>query len=446
MARSSKVAEANIADSSSTPKLRVEYWPIERLKRYEKNPRKNDGVVDRIVDSITAYGFCVPILAKSTGDVIDGDLRLKGAHRLKMTEVPVIPCDLWTEAQVKAFRLMVNRSVSWADWDLDALRLEFAELTALEFDLTLTGFDSREIDSLTLPINPAEDEVPSLPETPVTRPGDLWLLGSSDMRQHRVYCGDATKPEDVARLMDGRKADLVVVDFPYNVDYKGKTKDSLTIQNDNMSDAEFYSFLLATYRHLLEHTKPGRGIYVFHADTEGVNFRRGMVDAGWKLAQCCVWIKNSMVMGRQDYHCQHEPVLYGWKPGAAHRWLADRTQTTVWNFDRPTRSTEHPTIKPVALLSYAITNSSERGEIVLDTFLGSGSTLCASEQIGRICYGSEIDQKYVDVAVLRWQSFTGKQATLGGDGRTFAEVKAERFLIQLGAQAAIKKEGSEVLV
>lgn len=252
----------------------------------------------------------------------------------------------------------------------------------------------------------------------MTQPGDLWLLGD-----HRLLCGSATSAQDVERVMGGDRAGLVVTDPPYNVTYVGKTKDALTIQNDTMSGVEFRTFLLDAYKNLFAVTEEGCGIYVFHADTEGLNFRGAMVEAGWKLAQCCIWVKQTLVMGRQDYHWQHEPVLYGWKPGAAHRWFTDRKQTTVWNFDRPSRSTDHPTMKPVDLISYPINNSSKAGDIVLDTFGGSGSTLIAAAKTGRRARLVELDPRYCDVIVRRFEEWSGQEAKTEA-GETFASRRA----------------------
>jgi len=252
-----------------------------------------------------------------------------------------------------------------------------------------------------------EEDVPAQPAEPKTRRGDLYQLGP-----HRILCGDATVLSDLEKLMDGKKADMVLVDPPYNVDYVGKTKDALTIQNDRMDGASFYQFLYDAFSNLLLQTKSGGAIYVAHADTEGANFRRALVDSGWLLKQCLVWVKQTLVMGRQDYHWRHEPILYGWAPGEAHQWFSDRKQTTVLEFDKPNRNEEHPTMKPVPLFEYLIGNSSQKGELVLDTFLGSGTTLIACEKSGGICYGVEMDPRYVDVIVERWEKYTGKKAIL----------------------------------
>lgn len=392
--------------------LQIEYWPIERLTAYARNPRKNDHAVDRVAAAIREFGFRVPVVAKSDGTVVDGHLRLKAAQKLQLAEVPVVLADDLTDAQVKAFRISVNRMAELAEWDDELLALEVDELRGMNFDLELTGLDGDFLNRLldtpptagTVPLCDPE-EVPEPPEVPVTKPGDLIILG-----RHRLICGDSTDPAVVARLMAGKKADVVFTDPPYNVDYQGKTADALTIENDAMSDTDFYAFLLAAYRAMLEATKPGGPIYVCHADTEGANFRRAMTEAGWLFKQCIVWVKQSFVMGRQDYHWQHEPILYGWAPGAAHQWHGDRKQSTVWEFDRPQRNGEHPTMKPVELVSKALNNSSASGARVFDGFGGGGSTLIAAELTGRTAHVVELAPKYCDVIVERWERITGQKA------------------------------------
>nr|WP_322786996.1 site-specific DNA-methyltransferase [Pseudobacteroides cellulosolvens] len=273
------------------------------------------------------------------------------------------------------------------------------------FDVSLTGFDAADIDELfgkggdkevkedDFDADKAAEEI----SNPVTRNGDIWLLG-----KHRLMCGDSTILQDVLTLMDGKKANTCVTDPPYNVDYTGATKDALKIKNDRLEDGKFYEFLLSAFKNVFEVLDNGGGIYVFHADTEGLNFRKAFKDAGFHLANVCIWVKQSMVLGRSDYQWQHEPVLYGWKPTGSHKWYSDRKQTTIWNFDRPSKNVEHPTMKPVNLVAYPIKNSSLSNCIVLDPFGGSGSTLIASEQLGRICNTMELDEKYCDVIVKRF--------------------------------------------
>ncbi len=410
--------------------MKIELWPLDRVIAYARNARTiSEAAVAKVAASIQEFGWRQPIVVDAQRVIIAGHTRLLAARKLGLTEVPVHVADNLTPAQVKAYRLMDNRSHDETSWDFELLGPELLDLQNLGFgNLELTGFDGQEIaDFLAGAASPGQDgqtpddEAPALRDAAVAQPGELWRLG-----QHRLLCGDAMIMADVKRVLAGARADLVVIDPPYNVNYEGATKEKLKIQNDQMADAAFYQFLLKAYQNLAGVTKEGAGIYVFHADTEGANFRRAMVDSGWKMAQCCVWVKQTLVMGRQDYHWQHEPILYGWKPGASHRWFTDRKQTTVWNFDKPARSKEHPTMKPVDLISYPILNSSRNGDVVLDTFGGSGSTLIACAKHGREARLIEIDPRYVDVVIKRYQDWSGDRATLDGDGRTFDAIASER--------------------
>jgi DNA modification methylase len=406
--------------------LLIESWPIDRPKPYPGNARKlSKRAISTLATSLREYGWRQPIVVDDADVIIAGHTRLKAAQSLGLSHVPVHVARDLTPEQVAGYRLMDNRSADETEWDVELLSAEMAKLNLAEFDLSLTGFDSAEIRDILFANHGGltdPDEAPEPPADPVAQTGDVWLLGT-----HRVLCGDSTVLSDVQRLMAADVADLVVTDPPYNVAYEGKTKDALTIENDSMSAESFYQFLLSTYSNMLMVAGDGAGIYVFHPDVEIVNFTKAFIDAGFKHSQHCVWVKQQFVMGRKDYHCQHELVLYGWKPTGAHRWHSDRKQTTVWNFDRPTRSTEHPTMKPVALIEYPISNSSRTGEIVLDLFGGSGSTLIACEKTGRAARLMEIDRKFVDVIIARWEAFSGAKATLEGDGRTFEEIKAERI-------------------
>lgn len=388
--------------------MRVESVPIDRVVPYARNPRKNEGAVASVAASLQEFGWQQPIVVDTDMVVVVGHTRLLAARQLGLAEVPVHVAEGLSPTQCKAYRLMDNRSHEDSEWDNAFLSLEFADLKEADFDLGLTGFGGDEIaalfgggtEGLTDP-----DDVPEPPDEAITQRGDLYVLGA-----HRLICGDATSLQSVARLMDGQRADLVFTDPPYNVDYTGGTADALKISNDAMSSRDFRAFLLASFQVLIANTKTGAPIYICHSDTEGFNFRGAMTDAGWLLKQCLVWIKDSFVMGRQDYHWRHEPILYGWKPGAAHRWWADRTQDTVWEVPRPKRSEEHPTMKPVALVSRALHNSSRKGDVVLDTFGGSGTTLIACEAAGRVCRMAELDPPYCDVIVQRWEAFTGMKA------------------------------------
>lgn len=407
-------------------KLSIEYRPIEALIPYARNSRTHsDAQVAQIAASIREFGWTNPVLVDGDNGIIAGHGRVLAARKLDVSEVPVIELRHMTESQRRAYVIADNKLAEAAGWDSELLALELGELKADGFDLSLTGFDELELGDL-FPTEPKagltdDDETPEPPADPVSQAGDIWRLGN-----HRLMCGDSVSVDDVARLMDGYKADLIVTDPPYNVAYQGGTSDKLTIQNDSMSGEAFYRFLLDAYTAMFSVAKDGAGLYVFHADSEGMNFRKAMTDAGFKLAQCCIWVKQSLVMGRQDYHWQHEPVLYGWKPTGPHRWYSDRKQTTVWNFDRPSRNDVHPTMKPVALIEYPITNSSRGGDVVLDLFGGSGSTLIACEKTGRHSRLMELDPRYCDVIVKRWQDFTGQQARLGESDMPFADIEEAR--------------------
>jgi DNA modification methylase len=351
------------------------------------------------------FGWTNPILISKDNMIVAGHGRYEAAKQLGFEKVPIINIDLPYEKAV-AYVIADNRLAEIAEQDDEQLSALLQEIDESMYEAI--GYDEEAIDELLAGIEAAnpteveEDEAPEPPEEPVTQLGDVYVLGN-----HRLMCGDSTDSGDVATLMDDALANLVITDPPYNVSYVGKTKDALTIENDTMQGEDFYNFLYEIYSRLFDVSHEGAGIYVFHADSEGMNFRKAMVDAGYKLAQCCIWVKNSMVMGRQDYHWQHEPVLVGWKPGAAHNWYSDRKQTTVWEFDRPTSSQEHPTMKPIALVAYPLQNSSKKGDLVLDLFGGSGSTMMACEQTGRINYSMELDPKYCDVIVQRYVNYTG---------------------------------------
>ncbi len=405
--------------------LKVCWWPIVKPIPYVRNSRKiPEGAIDKVAASIQEFGWRQSIVVDKDGVIICGHTRLLAAKKLRLQEVPVHVADNLTPAQVKAYRLMDNRSHEETDWDLELLGLELEELQGLDFDLGLTGFDDDELAAFLAEKTEGltdEDDAPAVMDFAITEPGDLWLLG-----KHRLLCGDATVITDVERLMAGLKADMVFTDPPYNVDYVGKTKDALKIQNDKKSDVHFRQFLVDAFTAIATSTKPGAAAYICHSDSEGFNFRGAFIEAGFEMKQCLIWNKNSLVMGRQDYHWKHEPILYGWQAGAAHSWHGDRTQTTVWDINRPSRSTEHPTMKPVELINRALSNSTKEGDLVLDTFGGSGSTLIACAKTGREARVVELDPHYCDVIVKRWQDFTGQQATLEADGRTLEQVKAAR--------------------
>jgi DNA modification methylase len=423
------------------------------------NPRKalksGDREYEKLKRSIAEFGYVDPIIwNQGTGRVVGGHQRLQVLKDMGVEEVEVSVVDLEDERE-KALNLALNRITG--EWDPEALIQLLEELGETNIDLSLTGFDMSEIEEL-LADRPAaevhEDEFDIIEaiessSEPATRPGDLWILG-----RHRLLCGDATKAEDYSKLMDGSQASMIFTDPPYNVNYEGGTKEKLTIRNDNLPADSFYRFLLDAFTNCIKVTAPGGAVYVFHADSEGSNFRGALAAAGWLVKQCLIWVKNQLVIGRQDYQWRHEPILYGWKPGAKHQWHGGRKQTTViddgarvsiephdgfslitfstgpesvvlkvpsyevifqgddscttvWRVDKPTRNAEHPTMKPVTLPARAIANSCQRGEIVLDPFGGSGSTLIAADQLDRTCFTLELDPVYCDVIAKRYVKWVG---------------------------------------
>lgn len=402
--------------------LQHETWPIDKLIEYARNPRKNDHAVDRVAAAIREFGFRVPVVAKSDGTVVDGHLRLKAAKKLGLTEVPVVLADDMTDLQIKAFRLSVNKMAELAEWDDELLAIEFAELADAGFDNLLTGFTQDEIDALTPEQIPEgltdEDAVPELQAEPVSKLGDVWVLG-----KHRVMCGDSTSIDAVERLMDGRKANMLHTDPPYGVDYEG-------VPNDHLKDVQLEAFLHDALSCAFTALAPGSNIYVWHADITALEFISAFRSAGFKQARPSTiqWVKPSLTMSQGDYHLQNEPCLYGWKEGSGRVRVKDRKQTTIWKCDRTDEAKVHPTMKPVELCQRAIENSSEVNGIVLDLFGGSGSTLIACEKTARDCRMMELEPKYCDVIVRRWQEFTGKQATHEATGATFAEVEADSAL------------------
>lgn len=380
--------------------IKIIYKNIDELVPYENNPRDNTAAIDAVAASIKEFGFKNPIIIDSDNVIVAGHTRLKAAQKLKIQNVPCVVADDLTQEQVNAFRLADNKTAELAEWDLELLNSELELIDGI--DMTEFGF---ELD-LAEEQEVVEDEFDEeLPEEPQTKLGDIYQLG-----RHRLMCGDSTDVDSVKTLMGGYKADLLLTDPPYNVAYEGKTKDALKIKNDSMKNDEFREFLREAFAAADDVMKPGAVFYIWHADLEGYNFRSACFDVNWTVRQCLVWNKNTMVLGRQDYQCKHEPCLYGWKDGAGHLWAADRKQTTVLNFDKPNRNVEHPTMKPVALFDYQIKNSTKSGDIVLDLFGGSGTTIMACEQNDRNAYVMELDPRYVDVIIKRWEEFTGEKA------------------------------------
>jgi DNA modification methylase len=392
--------------------MQIKEVEVTALIPYAKNSRTHDDAqVAQIAASIKEFGWTNPILVDGDKGVIAGHGRLLAARKLGMNKVPTIELKDMTEAQKKAYVIADNKLALNAGWDTNFLSLELQELKDQDFDLTLLGFDDKELDALLAPEVTEgltdEDSVPDTPIEPKTKLGDIYILGN-----HRLMCGDSCSVTDMDKLVNGRQVDMWLTDPPYNVAYEGKTKDALTIQNDSMDNAGFRQFLRDAYVTADTVMKAGAVFYIWHADSEGYNFRGAAYDAGWKVRQCLIWKKSTMVMGRQDYHWKHEPCLYGWKEGAGHLWATDRKQTTILEFDKPSRNGEHPTMKPVALFEYQMLNNTKGGDIVLDSFGGSGTTLLAAEKNGRIAYLMELDPKYCDVIVKRWEDFTGKKAVL----------------------------------
>jgi len=384
---------------------------ISELIPYVNNSRThNDLQVAQIAASIREFGFTNPVLIDDKNNLIAGHGRLMAARKLEMTEVPCIVLVGLSDTKRKALIIADNQLALNAGWDLDILKLEINALGEEDFDIDLLGFDEKFLASLQT-LEPMQgltddDGVPKIEKNiHGVALGDVWQLGS-----HRLICGDCTDVLLVEKLMAGRKANMVWSDPPYNVAYVGKTKDALTIQNDEMNNGDFRAFLNDVYKSFYIALEAGGAIYIAHADSEGENFRGAFRDAGLLLKQTLIWVKNSLVMGRQDYHWKHEPILYGWKEGAAHKWYADRKQTTVLEFDRPTKSEDHPTMKPVELVTYCVNNSSQPNDIVCDFFLGSGTTLIACEKLRRSCYGFEIDPHYCSVIIERFEKFSGKKA------------------------------------
>lgn len=383
---------------------------VSKLVPYVNNARTHNAQqITKLRSSLREFGFINPVIIDSEYNVIAGHGRIMAAKEEGIEEVPCVFVDYLTPAQKKAYILADNRMAMDAGWDEELLRLEIEALQAESFDVCLTGFDEKDIADL---FSGEDGDVQDddfdvdeeLQKPPVSKSGDVWLLGN-----HSLICGDCTKEETYEVLMDGKKANLVVTDPPYNVNYEGSAG---KIQNDNMENDRFYQFLLDAFLNMEKAMADDASIYVFHADTEGLNFRKAFTDAGFYLSGTCIWKKQSLVLGRSPYQWQHEPCLYGWKKKGRHQWYSDRKQTTVWEFDKPKKNGDHPTMKPIPLIAYPIKNSSMSNCIVLDPFGGSGSTLIACEQLGRICHTIELDEKYCDVIVKRYIEQVGSADTV----------------------------------
>jgi len=423
--------------------LTIHFWPVDRLVPYAHNPRKNDGAaVDRMCESVRAFGFKIPVLARSDGEVVDGHLRLKAARKLAITEVPVILCDEWSPEQVRAFRLMVNRSVTWADWDEGLLAHELRELSAADFDLNLTGFDPGEIDELLLASDDQNaDEVPGAPDIPVSQAGDLWICG-----EHRVLCGDALCPEDVRRLLADRQPALLVCDPPYGIELDSEWRDRAGLNGSASAEAGYTKHrseghtetticgdTRADWSAAFELVPSLQVAYVWHASKFTREVLDGLLRIGFIHHQQLIWDKGRTVLTRTLYWFQHEPCWFARKKNAPWYGKAGEN-STIWAAPSPKFSFgggdeekyDHPTQKPVELMRRPILNHLRRGELVYDPFVGSGTTLAAAELTGRICLGIELDAKYADVTVQRWQTLNGGSARLEGNGKTFAEIAMER--------------------
>ena len=421
--------------------IQMETWPINRLIPYVRNPRKNDQAVERMCASLREFGFKIPCLVRSDGEVVDGHLRLKGAHKLGITEIPVILCDEWTQGQVKAFRLLVNRSVTWADWDEELLALELQEIQGLDFNLDLTGFDVPEIEDLLAVPNGNEEAVPPLPQVATSRADDLWLLGG-----HRLLCGDATSKAQVERLLDGNQPSVMVTDPPYGVELDSEWRDRAGLNGCGPASASYMKNRTAghtettisgdtraDWSEAFELVPSLQVAYVWHASVFTREVLNGLLRIGFTLHQQIIWNKGRAVLTRTPYWFAHEPCWFVRKKNAPWYGKAGEN-TTIWESASPKfimggsgeEKFDHPTQKPVALMRRPIINHTKRGECVYDPFLGSGTTLMAAELTGRVCCGLELDPKYIDVIIERWQGATGKEARLEGAGTTFPQVQLER--------------------
>ena len=395
-------------------------WPIKRLVPYARNARlHSDNQIDQIAASIREFGFTNPILVDSAAGIIAGHARMAAARKLSLAEVPVIVLDHLTEVQKRAYVLVDNKLAENSTWDEEMLNVELQALVADQFDVSLTGFCDAELDRLMAQVEAEsladEDAAPAAQQTAVTQPGELWVLG-----RHRVVCGDAIEPSTYDRLLGGTGADMVFTDPPYNVDYQSRSR---RIMNDNLGDG-FDEFLSQACRNLLGVCRGA--VYICMSSSELATLQRAFVQAGGHWSTFVIWSKHTFTLGRSDYQRQYEPILYGWKEGGSHYWCGARDESDIWQIPKPAINDLHPTMKPIELIERAIRNSSRRDDIILDPFGGSGSTMIAAEKLGRTARVIELEARYVDVIIRRWQDFTGAVAVLDGDGRSFTEIAAER--------------------
>ena len=396
---------------------RFEKVNIDRLVPYARNARTHSKEqILQLRASLREFGFVNPVIVDKDLNIIAGHGRIIAAKEEGISEVPCVFAEHLTDAQKRAYIIADNRLALNAGWDAEMLSVEISDLQGADFDISLLGFDDAELNKLLGGMEDVQDDDfdvdAELKKPAISKLGDLWMLG-----EHRLVCGDSTKPETFNLLMDGKLANLTVTDPPYNVNYEGSAG---KIKNDNMADDKFYQFLLDAFTLTEKKMARDASIYVFHADTEGLNFRRAFADAGFYQSGTCIWKKQSLVLGRSPYQWQHEPILFGWKKAGKHAWYSDRKQTTIWEFEKPKKNGDHPTMKPVPLIAYPIVNSSMTGCIILDPFGGSGSTLIASEQTDRICYTVELDEKFCDVIVKRYIEQVGsdKDVYLVRNGET----------------------------
>jgi len=403
----------------------VQWWPIDRLIPYARNARTHsEEQVAQIAASIAEFGWTNPILVSGDGVIIAGHARLAAARKLAMPEVPVIGLGHLTDAQRRALVLADNKLALNAGWDAEMLRVEMDSLREDDFDLELVGFSDQELEEIfrepeeTRAGLTDEDAVPEEPETAVTQPGDVWILGS-----HRLLCGDATQMADVEKVLAGGLADMVFTDPPYNIDYEGRTEKKLKIRNDKLG-SKFFDFLRDASANMLAVCKGA--VYVCMSSSELHTLHQAFLDAGGHWSTFIIWVKNHFTLGWGDYRRQYEPILYGWREGNKHFWCGDRNQGDAWMINRPAANREHPTMKPVELVERAIRNSSKSRDTILDPFGGSGTTLIAGQKTGRQARLIELEPRYCDVAVVRWRDFTGHQAVMEGNGRTFEELRDER--------------------
>jgi DNA modification methylase len=411
----------------TTKSLEIQLWPVDRLIPYARNPRTHSDVqVAQIAASIVAFGFNNPILVDTKAGIIAGHGCLLAARKLKLTEVPVIVLDHLTETQKRAYIIADNQLALNAGWDDDMLRIELAALQEDNFDLNVVGFDDAELAQMlaaqeATPGLTDEDAIPETPAKPVSNTGDLWILGD-----HKLLVGDATTAADAQRLMADSPADLVFTDPPYNVDYEGYTEERLKIEGDRMSDADFKRFLEAAFKSCRAVVKPGASLYICHSSSWQREFQNALETAGFEMRCQIIWAKNTFAWGFGRYKFQHEPIFYCHVAGQKDPWYGDKSQSTLWEEKKPAANRLHPTAKPVELIERALNNSCKAGDVVLDLFGGSGSTLIGCERRNRKARLMEIDPKYADVIVTRWEQYSGRAATLDGDGRTFAKIAEER--------------------